>query len=445
MARKDDIPDAGYLALRLAYYDAVARAFGFEVYDGSRPIEENLQQLLRFTRQELAKPHVHYVHSNNEDVGGADKVLVRMAQHMGARDSGGYRTSVSLRLPTSAAALHEAAGTPVLLRRFTRPQMSAGAGSLVRLTWSAPQTYFYFKRLFRVHGPDLVHVNDVYDFLPALAARSAGIPVVHHLRMFQGRLVVRRLMARLVAQAAASVAVSDAVRRHYFPQSPPGHRAEMIHDLGDASLLLTQGDVQVAGPRPDGMPPDGRLVTMVGRVEEWKGQAVFLDAVALLSPMVRRLGTFVLVGGPVPHKESYFEAVGRRARELGVHVLGVRDDVPAVLRASDISVHASTQPDPFPGVVVESLLAGTAVIASCAGGVPEMIDSGEVGVLVRPGDAAELAAALSSLLEAPTSPRGRYARAARARAVVLVDAVHIDAQMRDLYDSILAPTREALG
>lgn len=447
LARKDDIPDAGYLALRLAYYDAVAQAFGFTVFDGSRSIEEIAESLLRLAREELLRPHVHYVHANNADVGGADRVLVRTAQHMGSRTSrgsGGYRVSVSLRRPTAAVGMHEATGTAVLLRDFERPQMSAGVRGLWRFTLRGPLTYLYFRRLFSLLQPDLVHVNDVYDFLPAMAAQSAGIPVVHHLRMFQRRSIVRRTLGRIVARSPASVAVSNAVRQHYFDHPVAGHRAEVIHDLGDATLLRDQGDVAEVGARPAGIPSGGRLVTMVGRIEEWKGQSIFLDAVARLEPRVRERATFLLVGGPVPHKEGYFEEVSRRAGELDVFMAGLRDDVPAILRASDVSVHASTEPDPFPGVVVESLLAGTALIGTRAGGVPEMINTSKAGILVQPGNAKELAAALTDLLNDPTTPRARFARVARAQGVDIVDSSRIDAEMHALYDALLAPADEDL-
>ena len=447
LSRKDDIPDRSYLALRLAHYDAIARAFGFEVLDGTQTIEELSSQVFRFARAELTKPHIHYVHSNNADVGGADKVLARMAQHMGARSplrTSQYRTSVSLRLPTVALRLHEEAGTPTLVRAFERPQLSTGPRGVVRLLATGPRTYWYFRRLFALHEPDLVHVNDVYDFVPAMAARAAGVPVVYHLRMFQRRVLLRRLLARLIARCAASVSVSDAIRRHYFPRAVRGHLAEMIHDLGDHNLMREQGNLEETWSRPNGIPSGGRLITMVGRIEGWKGQAVFLEAIALLEPDVRALGKFVLVGGPVPQKEDYFAEVSTRARELNVVMLGIRSDVAEILRASDVSVHASIEPDPFPGVVVESLLAGTAVVASRGGGVTEMIGRSKAGVLVEPGNAADLSNALKELLEAPPSPRSRFAHLARARGLALVDPARIDAQLRALYSALLTPHREDL-
>ena len=123
-------------------------------------------------------------------------------------------------------------------------------------------------------------------------------------------------------------------------------------------------------------------------------------------------------------------------------VLGVRHDVPSILRAADVSVHCSIQPDPFPGVVVESLLSGAATIAANSGGVPEIINEAAVGVLTQPGDSEALAAALADLLRRD-SPRAIYAVPGRDRALQLVDSAEIDEQLSTLYLSLAPKSRRA--
>ena len=65
----------------------------------------------------------------------------------------------------------------------------------------------------------------------------------------------------------------------------------------------------------------------------------------------------------------------------------------------DILVHCSVTPEPFGQVVLEGMAAGLAVIATAAGGPAELITGGVDGILTRPGDAGELAAALRRLQE----------------------------------------------
>jgi len=99
-----------------------------------------------------------------------------------------------------------------------------------------------------------------------------------------------------------------------------------------------------------------------------------------------------------------------------VHMLGPRDDVPRLLAACTVVVHASVLPEPFGRVLVEAMLAGRPVIASNAGGVPEVVTDGETGVLVSPGDARALGEALDALRRDPVRTSAMAGRgAARAR------------------------------
>ncbi|MBX7131368.1 MAG: glycosyltransferase [Fimbriimonadaceae bacterium] len=442
MQRKDDIPDIEYLRLRFSYYEAIAEAFGFVVLDGTLRVRDNSEWLRDYVVASLAKPYVHYVHANNEDVGGADFVLVSMAQHMRSQGQG-YRTAVSLRLPTAAVRAHAERGTPVFLTPVVRPQMTAGVGGLLRLAVKGPITLAYFCRLFGREKPDIVHVNDLYDFLPAIAARIRRIPVAYHIRMIRTGIVCKFFSCLLPRISNKIIPVSDAVRRVYDPQGIRGDLLRVIHDFGNPVLVQFPGDVSINQPRPPGLMPGERLVIMVGRIQEWKGQRVFLEAVMRLPEEVRQRHAFVLVGGGVEGRSGYWgspeyvQEVAAEAERLGVQWLGERKDIPDLLLAADISVHCSIKPDPFPGVVVESLLAGAATVAADVGGVPEMIDVPEVGVLYAPGDAASLSDHLLRLLTQKTSPRTEYALAARTRALQLVAPEAVDGQLDDVYRELL--------
>lgn len=72
------------------------------------------------------------------------------------------------------------------------------------------------------------------------------------------------------------------------------------------------------------------------------------------------------------------------------------------MRALDIVVHASTQPEPFGLVIAEAMACGRAVIASQAGGAAEIIDPGENALGLPPGDAAVLAERIVQLAQMPS-------------------------------------------
>ena len=89
------------------------------------------------------------------------------------------------------------------------------------------------------------------------------------------------------------------------------------------------------------------------------------------------------------------------ARRVGVsehvHFLGVRDDVPRLLDDAAL-VTLPSLADPLPLVVVEAMAMGKAVVSTHADGIPEMVVHGETGLLVPPGNSAELARSIASLL-----------------------------------------------
>ena len=105
--------------------------------------------------------------------------------------------------------------------------------------------------------------------------------------------------------------------------------------------------------------------------------------------------------------------------EHAVALTGYRDDVPALLRALDVVVHTSIEPEPFGRVVAEGMAAGRPVIATDAGGAPEVTgESGAAALLVPPGDVAAMAGAILQLLDDPAEAQ-RLAEAGRQRQLAM--------------------------
>jgi glycosyltransferase involved in cell wall biosynthesis len=92
---------------------------------------------------------------------------------------------------------------------------------------------------------------------------------------------------------------------------------------------------------------------------------------------------------------------------------GHRRDVDALMAASDVVVHSSAEAEPLGRVVMEAIALARPVIATGAGGVPEMVEDGVTGFLVPPGNADAMAGALDLVL---THPARAEAMARRARA-----------------------------
>jgi len=158
--------------------------------------------------------------------------------------------------------------------------------------------------------------------------------------------------------------------------------------------------------------PDAKpLIGMFGRISRWKGQEVFLRAIARL-PGVNA----VVVGGALFGEEDYERKIRMLSAELGlqerVSFAGHVSEVMSLMAACDVVAHCSTAPEPFGLVIAEAMLAGTPVVASDAGGAREIVVAGETGQLTSPGDHEALARAIGQYLADPQWAREMAQRAA---------------------------------
>jgi glycosyltransferase involved in cell wall biosynthesis len=183
--------------------------------------------------------------------------------------------------------------------------------------------------------------------------------------------------------------------------------------------------------------PDRLRVGIIGRLDPWKGQHVFLEAFAKAFPDGG--ADAVVVGAKLFGEQGYELELERRAAALGledrVEFRGFRDSVEEELRRLDVLVHASILPEPFGQVVVEGMAAGLAVVAADAGGPAEVVEDGVDGVLCPPGDVDALALALQRLAADPDLRR-RLGDAARERAKNFTPA-RIAPQVMAVYQSVL--------
>ena len=125
------------------------------------------------------------------------------------------------------------------------------------------------------------------------------------------------------------------------------------------------------------------------------------------------------------------------ATELGVGqrvgFTGFVKNSAEAMRALDIVVHASTEPEPFGLVIAEGMACGRAVIASAAGGVRELLTAGGNGLTHRPGDANMLAECITHLA-ADSAMRRRLGVAARITAERRFDRARLADELIPLYE-----------
>ncbi|MCE9634339.1 MAG: glycosyltransferase [Planctomycetes bacterium] len=264
----------------------------------------------------------------------------------------------------------------------------------------------------------LFHLNNSVSVNQAgiAVARRLGVPCVVKQRGFEWRsLGVRRLMdhvdwfipdsAAIAADLVALGAPRDRMRVTYCAVD-----ADALRQVGDPRRLRAELGI------PDGAPSFG----IVGQLLAWKGQDVFLRAAAIVLRRFPDARAVVVGGTPDGLASRYADSLRVLAAELGIAdrvvFTGHRKDVPQVLRALDVVVHASVSPEPFGTIVAEALACGRPVVAADAGGPPEYVEHGRTGLLATPGDYEAVAQAIVRQIQ---DPAGAAAMAEVGRRVVL--------------------------
>ncbi|HLC41186.1 MAG TPA: glycosyltransferase, partial [Methylomirabilota bacterium] len=259
--------------------------------------------------------------------------------------------------------------------------------------------------LIRREAIHLVHTHSSIDsWLGGMAARLTGRPVVRsrHVsvpvrngwnpvyslladRILTSGQAVRRLLVRAGVRPGKIVSLPAGVD---FDRFRPGVLPDRVRE-----------EFQLAWP----------VLGSVAMFRGSKGHLDLLDAFALVRfrfPQAKLL--FVGDGGRRP----MVEAVARE-RELKDAVIftGFREDVAALLSAMDVFVLASTRTEGVPQSLVQAMAMKVPVVATATGGIPEVVEDGKTGLLVKPRDPHALASALEASLGNPDAARERAERA----------------------------------
>jgi glycosyltransferase involved in cell wall biosynthesis len=175
-------------------------------------------------------------------------------------------------------------------------------------------------------------------------------------------------------------------------------------------------------------------VVVVAQLIPRKGHRFLLDAVPAI--LERHPSLQLLLVGDGELRDALAAEV--RARGLGavVRLLGQREDVADILRASDLLVHPATM-EGFANVAMQAMAAGIPVVSSAVGGMPESVRDGENGLLVPPADAPALANAINRLLADPDLCR----RLGERGRVIVESEFTVDAMVQGnlaVYERLLA-------
>jgi glycosyltransferase involved in cell wall biosynthesis len=282
----------------------------------------------------------------------------------------------------------EAAGIPVEPLRFGGKLDASGGLRLAKLL-----------RRFR---PRIVHAHLFHANLAArlLARPVGGAIVVSTLHIVERRpLRLRELLERRTAgQDDATVCVSEAVARHAQEQLGVAPAAVRVIPNGiDLAAFAPPSDpaaARVEARAALGLPAEGEVVGVVGRLDRQKGQDVLLEAWPAV--LEARPTAHLALAGAGPEEAALRAQASRLGIAGRVSFLGFQADVPRVLTALD-ALCLPSRWEGFGLAAVEALAVGVPSVVTAVDSLPGVV--GEAGVLVPSEDPLALGEALIGLLE----------------------------------------------
>jgi glycosyltransferase involved in cell wall biosynthesis len=343
-------------------------------------------------------------------LGGVEELSRRLAIEL--RDRGSDTVVVTNRWPVELPPRETIDGVPVYRERFRfpepRPRHLAGWVVGTRATRRGVVT------VLREHHAAVVHVQCVSTngYYALRAARRLRLPLVVSMqgeltmdaaRIYQRSATMRRSWRRLLAAADVVTGCSQQVLDEAVAAYGPGlaGKARVVRNGVDVAAVRAAAPVRRARP----------YVLGIGRLVPQKGFDVLLAGFALLAADHPELD-LVLAG-----EGTERAALERQVRSAGLdRRVEFRGGVPAaeafrLFRGAAAFVLPSRH-EPQGIVVIEAMAAGTPVVATRVGGVPETVQDGTNGLLVEAGDPGALAKALREVLDDPQAAQARTARAA---------------------------------
>ncbi|MNO42463.1 Spore coat protein SA [compost metagenome] len=255
--------------------------------------------------------------------------------------------------------------------------------------------------ILKAEKVDCVHTNSLKSaFYGAVAAKKAGVPLIWHIRDHIGAPYLKPVVAkaiRLLSRLLPNGVIANSHSTLNALELPRTKKTLVVYSafakaIGEGiSKREQQKDFNVL---------------LVGRLAQWKGQHIVLEAAKAFKNDSRV--KFWLAGDALFGEEAYKNELIQKMQQdklTNVSLLGHVEDIQGLMNKADLLIHTSITPEPFGQVIVEGMAAGLPVIASNEGGPVEIVVPGVTGMLIQPGDPAVLADSITWMLNHPEERR----------------------------------------
>lgn len=252
------------------------------------------------------------------------------------------------------------------------------------------------------------------------AAKRCG---VHFMTTFHGTyglgpLGIKKIYNKIMAMGEKVIAISSHIKKHVMINYGISEdKIAFIHRCVDVEkfnpAVITAERLKNTIEQYD-LPTDKKIILLIGRLTHWKGQELMIDALAKIKD---RSDFHCVFTGDDQGRTKYTEGLIKKIKQYDMSgrftFIRHTDDVPALMKACDIVVSASIEPEAFGRIAAEGEAMGKIVIASDIGGSLDNLKDGITGRHFKSGDAEDLAQKIAWALDLSDDERKKMSQAAQ--------------------------------
>lgn len=340
----------------------------------------------------MKKINILYLHAGAE-LYGADKVLLSLISNINKN-----KFFPIVVLPNDGPLVEEIKKKgvdvyiedyPILRRKFFNLK------GIFAYPFQYMRSYIKLSKYIRKFEIDLVHVNTTAVLQGIFIKIFLKKKIVWHIHeILENPHFLFKLTSFFIGKYADDVVVvSKAVKNHLISSKLiKESKVSVVYNGVDNTIYNSNHDINYLYDE-FGLSKNNIVIGMVGRVNSWKGQEHFLQAIS--SILKKNSDVYgILVGGVFDNESYRMENLKNQIADLNISqqviVEDFRNDIPAIYDLFDIFVLPSTNPDPLPTVVLEAMASGKPVIGYSHGGVTEMVENGYNGFLCEVNNVKDL-------------------------------------------------------
>ena len=318
----------------------------------------------------------------------------------------------------------------------------------------SPLGFLRLVRLLKRLKPDVVHTWMYHaDLLGGLAARLAGVSAVgwcirnsnldKDKTKFSTRAVVG--LCALISKWVPSriLSCSEKARQVHVGCGYAAWKMVVVPNGFDLSEFKPDLDARSRVRGELGITDETPLVGLIGRFDPQKNHAGFFEAAGVLHRHMPQVH-FLLAGQGVDvSNAALMQAITQAGVLANTHLLGLRNNIPALMMALDVLASSSSYGEAFPNVLGEAMGCGVPCAVTDVGDSAYIV--GDTGRVIAAGDMAGLAHALAGILELPAAERLALGAAARTRVATHFEIGHITRQYETFYAELASVGGAKLG